>query len=138
MFHISLQYSYLPLQSTHISLPFLKCSVFGKKKLFFYEETIQNFNFSIFCKTCARPKQTYADKTRCETKKTKQIMRTIEKKTLRGTAKVTQKDRIRNTIIKEDCGIEVVVNCVRKRRRYWRDHVERMDNGRLVKQMTTE
>lgn len=84
-------------------------------------------------RTCVRPILTYGAETRCETNKTKQIMRTTEMKTLRMITGTSLRDRIRNTQIREDCKIAEVGKWVRDRRRRWRDHVERMDNGRLAK-----
>lgn len=88
-------------------------------------------------KTCVRSILTYRADIRSETKKTKQIMRTTEMKTLSATAGRTLRDRGRNTRIRKECGIEDVVKFVRNRRRYWRNQVQRMNKERLSKQVMT-
>lgn len=84
-------------------------------------------------KTCVRPILTYGIETRADTNKTKCMLRTAEMKTLRSIAGKTIRDRVRNTTIREICKVEDVIRWGRKRRRYWRDHVERMDTERIAK-----
>lgn len=84
-------------------------------------------------KTCVRPILTYAAETRAETTKTKKLLRSTEMKTLRAIKGVTLRDQIRSSAIRDELQTEDVVRWVRSRRRYWRDHVGRMDQDRIAK-----
>jgi len=89
-------------------------------------------------KTCVRPLLTYAAETRAESTKTKQIMRATEMKTLRSITGLSLRDRVRSETIRETCEVQDVVRWTRSRRRYWRDHVERMGEERLAKKVQTQ
>jgi hypothetical protein len=82
-------------------------------------------------KTCVRPILTYGIETRADTVRTKSLLRTTEMKTLRKIAGKTLRDRVRNDKIREMCDVQDVVRWGRQRRRFWRDHVNRMDSQRL-------
>ena len=82
-------------------------------------------------KTCIRPVMTYGIETRADTTRTKNLLRTTEMKTLRAIAGVSLRDRIRNEEIRRTCDIEDIVRWGRARRRFWRDHVDRMNNTRI-------
>ncbi|XP_055372045.1 uncharacterized protein LOC129606020 [Condylostylus longicornis] len=84
-------------------------------------------------KTCVRPILTYAAESRSDTSKTKQLLRTTEMKTLRQICGYTLRDKKRSTDIREECNIQDIVRWTRDRRRYWRDHVNRMGDNRLAK-----
>ena len=84
-------------------------------------------------KTCVRPILTYGIETRADTNKTKRMLRTAEMKTLRSIAGKTLRDRVRSATIRETCRVEDVIRWGRKRRRYWRDHVDRMDPERIAR-----
>lgn len=84
-------------------------------------------------KTVVRPVLTYATETRAETTRTKSIMRAAEMKTLRTIKGVSLRDQIRSTAIREDLKIQDVVRFTRARRRYWRDHVDRMTDDQWAK-----
>jgi len=61
--------------------------------------------------TCIRPIMTYGIETREEINKTKRMLRV---------------DRIRNTDIREECGVQDIVRWGRQRKRYWYAHVRRL------------
>jgi len=52
-------------------------------------------------------------------------------KTLRTIMGKTKIYRIRNTDIREQCGVHDIVRWGRQRKRYWYAHVRRMEEGRL-------
>ena len=52
---------------------------------------------------------------------------------LRRVEGVTRKDRVRNEEVKKTLGQEAVMDIVNKKQRKWKDKVEAMSEGRLVK-----
>ncbi|XP_056648796.1 uncharacterized protein LOC130453197 [Diorhabda sublineata] len=74
---------------------------------------------------------TYGIETREETNKTKSVFRVAEMKTPRTIVGKTRVDRIRNTDIMEQCGVQDIVRWGRERKRYWYAHVRRMEENRL-------
>ncbi|XP_044754993.1 uncharacterized protein LOC123313947 [Coccinella septempunctata] len=84
-------------------------------------------------KTCVRPIMTYAIETRADNKRTKSILRTTEMKILITISGYTLRDRKRNTAILEECQIQDIVKWGKARRRYWNNHVSRMNTGRIAK-----
>jgi len=72
---------------------------------------------------------TYGIETREETNKTKIMPRVAEMKTLRTVMGKTRIDGIRNTDIREQCGVQDIVRRGRQRKRYWYAHVRRMEEG---------
>ncbi|XP_056637716.1 uncharacterized protein LOC130445851 [Diorhabda sublineata] len=74
---------------------------------------------------------TYGTETREDTNKTKQMLRLAEMKTLRTIVGKTRRDRVRNTDVKEQCGIQDIVRWGRQRKRQGYNHVRRMDETRL-------
>jgi len=82
-------------------------------------------------KTCIRSIMTYGIETIEETNKTKIMLRVAEMKTLRTIMGKTRIYRIRNTDIREQCGVQDIVRWGRQRKRYWYAHVRRMEEGRL-------
>ncbi|XP_044760224.1 uncharacterized protein LOC123317680 [Coccinella septempunctata] len=82
-------------------------------------------------KTCIRPIMTYGTEVREDTVKTKHMLRVAEMKTLRTIVGKTKRDRVRNTDIREQCGIQDIVRWGRQRKRQWYNHVRRMDENRL-------
>ncbi|XP_056639353.1 uncharacterized protein LOC130446869 [Diorhabda sublineata] len=82
-------------------------------------------------KTCIRPIITYGTEVREDTNKTKKMLRVAEMKTLRTIVDKTRRDRVRNTDIKEQCGIQDTVRWGNQRKRQWYNHVRRMDENRL-------
>ncbi|XP_055389934.1 uncharacterized protein LOC129618927 [Condylostylus longicornis] len=84
-------------------------------------------------KACMRPVLTYALECRADTSTTKQLLRTTEMRTLRQITGKTLRDRIRSADIRKQCDVQDVVRWARRRRRGWREHVERMDENRLAK-----
>lgn len=82
-------------------------------------------------KTCIRPIMTYGTEVREDTNKTKQMLRVAEMKTLRTIVGKTRRDRVRNTDVREQCGIQDIVRWGRQRKRQWYNHVRRMDENRL-------
>lgn len=86
-------------------------------------------------KTCIRPIMTYGIEVREDTNKTKSMLRTAEMKILRTILGKTRLDRIRNTDIRDQCGIVDIVRWGRQRRREWYAHVRRMHEDRLPRIM---
>lgn len=82
-------------------------------------------------KTCVRPIMTYAGETRAETTSIKQYL--IEMRILRAIMGYTKYDRKTNEKIRQECGIQDVVRWIRRRRREWKDHIDRMENDRMPK-----
>ncbi|XP_060530090.1 uncharacterized protein LOC132704215 [Cylas formicarius] len=82
-------------------------------------------------KTCIRPIMTYGTEVREDTNKTKQMLRVAEIKTLRTIVGKTRRDRVRNTDVREQYGIQDIVRWRRQRKRQWYNHVRRMDDNRL-------
>lgn len=68
--------------------------------------------------------------TRADNSKTKSIMKTAEIKTIRTIKKVTLRDQLRTTAIREELKLQDVVRFVRSRCRYWRDYVNRINENR--------
>ena len=98
----------------------------------------KNKHMSVDCKVriykaCVRPIMTYAVETRSDTTKTKAALRTTEMRTLRSITGHTLLDRKRNTDIRALCQVPDIVRWSRQRRRAWNEHVERMDDDRLAK-----
>jgi len=52
-------------------------------------------------------------------------------KTLRTIKGKTRIDRIRNTDIREQCGVQDIIRWGRQRKGYWNAHMRRMEEGRL-------
>jgi hypothetical protein len=77
-------------------------------------------------KTCMRPMVNYAAETRAETSKTKQLLRSAEIRVLGNIKGVTLRDRIRSDDIRAECKVIDVA----RRRRNWRDRVDRMGPDR--------
>ncbi|XP_055714317.1 uncharacterized protein LOC129808563 [Phlebotomus papatasi] len=86
-------------------------------------------------KTCVRPIMTYAAETRADNTRTKRTLRTTEMKTLRTICGYSLRDKKRSSDIREECEVQDIVRWSRSRRRYWRDHVNRMDDTRLAKRV---
>jgi len=82
--------------------------------------------------------ETYGIETREETNKTKRMLRVAEMKTLRTIMGKTMIDRIRNTDIREQYGVQDIVRWGRQRKRYWYTHVRRMEEGRPCKEEEEE
>ncbi|KAJ4441021.1 hypothetical protein ANN_10870 [Periplaneta americana] len=76
---------------------------------------------------------TYATETTAETKRTQQMMTTVEMRILRSISGYSLYDRKTNEEIRNKCGILDVTKWVKKRRKEWRDHTLRMQNDRLPK-----
>jgi len=74
---------------------------------------------------------TYGMETRGETNKTKRMLRVAEMKTFRTIMGKTRINRIRNTDIREQCGVQHIIRWGRQRKRYWYAHVRRMAEGKL-------
>ncbi|XP_056635502.1 uncharacterized protein LOC130444404 [Diorhabda sublineata] len=74
---------------------------------------------------------TYGTEVREDTNKTKQMLREAEMKTLRTIVGKTRRDRVRNTDVKEQYGMQDIVRWGRQRKRQWYNHVRRMDENRL-------
>ncbi|XP_057662518.1 uncharacterized protein LOC130897602 [Diorhabda carinulata] len=83
-------------------------------------------------KTCIRPIMTYGTEVREDTNKTKQMLRVAEMKTLRTIVGKTSRDRVRNTDVKKQCGIQDIVRWGRQRKKQWYNHVRRMDENRKI------
>ncbi|XP_055382972.1 uncharacterized protein LOC129613079 [Condylostylus longicornis] len=84
-------------------------------------------------KSCIRPILTYAIETTADTPKTKQKQRTTEMKTLGKICGYTLTDKKHSNDIRNICGIQNIVRWSRYRRRYWKDHVNKMEEDQLAK-----
>ncbi|GJQ77581.1 hypothetical protein Trydic_g20966 [Trypoxylus dichotomus] len=60
------------------------------------------------------------------------MMRAAEMKTLRAIKGVSLRNQIRSKVIREDLEVQDIVKFTMARR-FWRDHVKRMTEGRLAK-----
>ena len=60
-------------------------------------------------------------------------LQAFEMMCLRRDEVVTRKDRVRNEEVKKTLGQEAVINIVKEKQRKWKDKVEAMSEGRLVK-----
>ena len=76
---------------------------------------------------------TYVAETRAETSRTKQLIRTVEMNTLRAIVGKTRLDRVRNSTVREQCGVQDVSKFVKVRRKAWNEHVSRARDTRLIK-----
>ncbi|XP_060524527.1 uncharacterized protein LOC132700944 [Cylas formicarius] len=85
------------------------------------------------CKTTIRPIMTYTAETRSDTAKTSRLLETTEMKILRRISAKTLLDRERNENIRQSCGVDNVNDWVLQRKRQWNYHINRMQDGRLVK-----
>ena len=56
----------------------------------------------------------------------------------RRVERVTRKDRVRNEEVRKTLGQEVVMDIVKEKHRKWKDEVEAMSEGRLVKKVCME
>ena len=84
-------------------------------------------------KTCIRPIMTYGTEVREDTNKTKHMLRVVEMKTLRTMVKKIRGDRVRNTYIREQCGIQDIARWGKQKKRKWYNHVRWMDENKLPK-----
>lgn len=80
-----------------------------------------------------RPIMTYTAETRSNTARTKRRIETNEMKILRRINNKTLRDRIPSTDIRQACQITPTEEWIDKRRREWNNHINRMDQHRLVK-----
>lgn len=86
-------------------------------------------------KTIYRPVLTYGCESWVLTKSQESKIQGIEMKYLRRTAGVTRRDKIRNTIIREDLKLESTLSYIEKRKLSWWGHLQRMESTRPVKQI---
>ncbi|XP_060522502.1 uncharacterized protein LOC132699671 [Cylas formicarius] len=66
-------------------------------------------------------------------RKTRRLLETTEMKILRRISGKTLLDRERNENIRQSCGVDNMNEWVLQRKRQWNDHINRMQDGRLVK-----
>jgi hypothetical protein len=88
-----------------------------------------------FYKVMAVPTLTYNSETWTLTKKQRQKIETAEIKFLRNVTRYTLKDKIRNTMIRNELKIFSVNNRIQNNRLNWINHVARMDPERFHKQL---
>lgn len=84
-------------------------------------------------KATIRPIMTYAGETRPETSKTRRLMETAEMKVLRRILGKTLLDQERSETIRRNCQTENVADWVSNRKKEWNNHINRMDNNRIVR-----
>lgn len=84
-------------------------------------------------KTTIRPIMTYTAETRADTARTRRLLETTEMKILRRISGKTLLDRERNENIRQSSGVDNVNDWVLQRKRQWNDHINRMQDSRLVK-----
>ena len=78
-------------------------------------------------RTAVRPILTYAAETRADTNRTKRALRTTEMRVLQAIAGVTLRNRKKSNKIQERChGMPDIVRWSRRKRRKWREHVDRV------------
>ena len=83
----------------------------------------------IIYKNCINPIMTYSTEVHQDTNKTKSMLSVAEVKTLKAIMGKTRRDRVRNTCIREQWGIQ---DTMRWGRQLY-DHVRGMDENRLLK-----
>ncbi|XP_056631432.1 uncharacterized protein LOC130441673 [Diorhabda sublineata] len=74
---------------------------------------------------------TYVIETREETNRIESMLRVAEMETLKTIVVKTRVHRVRNTDIREQCGVQDIVIWGRQRKRYWYAHVRRMEESRM-------
>lgn len=84
-------------------------------------------------KSIIRPILTYAAETRSETIRTQQQLEVAEMRVLRKITNHTLLDKERNRNIREVCKIKPITEWVADRRKEWNDHIERMEEKRIVR-----
>ena len=70
-----------------------------------------------------------------QTQKTKLINESTEMKVLRKIAGKSRREKIRSSINREECEIEPIKLWINDRRLNWNDHIDRMENSRLLKKV---
>ncbi|XP_030750469.1 uncharacterized protein LOC115878197 [Sitophilus oryzae] len=83
-------------------------------------------------KAVDRPIMTYTVETRPDTAKTKRFLETGEIKIFHKTPGRMLLDRERSENIRQTCMVENINEWVLNRKREWNDHINRMDEGRIV------
>ena len=84
-------------------------------------------------KAVIRPIMTYTAETRPDTSKTKQLLETTEMRVLRRITGKTLFDRERSENVRERCKVENINNWVLNRKVEWNEHINRMDDRRIVR-----
>lgn len=85
-------------------------------------------------KAVVRPIFTYSAETRAETTTTQRLLTTAEMRTLRNIDGKTLLDRIKNEDIRRACNnIEDITQWCKRRKIEWNEHIERMDETRIVR-----
>lgn len=84
-------------------------------------------------KAVIRPVLSYAAETRADSKKICQMMEVSEMRVLRKITNKTLRDKEPNINIRQTCQIDIISDWVRERRKKWNDHIDRMEEDRLVK-----
>ena len=64
-------------------------------------------------------------------------LRRLEHNGMRMMCNVTLKDRKRSSELREHLGLDSIVNCIRKGRLRWLDHLERCSDYSMMMMMTT-
>ncbi|GJQ68225.1 hypothetical protein Trydic_g16848 [Trypoxylus dichotomus] len=88
-----------------------------------------------FYKTMVGPCGIYGIEIWAVTKANEKTIQTSEMRFLRTAAAYTRMDRKRNTDIREENGIRSVKKIMRKYRRNWRGHTERLEDYRIPKRV---
>jgi hypothetical protein len=89
------------------------------------------------CKTLANPILTYGSEARTIRKSDRTRITANEMKFLRRTAGCTKLDKKRNTDILQELKINSVLEHTDQYRNNWKQHVQRMDPSRILRQMMT-
>ena len=84
-------------------------------------------------KTSVRPVLTYASETRAETNYTQQPLRITETKIITAIHGKKLRDKIRSDQLRQLSGIQEIIKWANVRRGEWGDHVDRMGENRLAK-----
>ena len=90
------------------------------------------------CRTIVKSTVTYAAETWCLKAKTVAKLNSTEMDFWRRSARVSRKDKIRNTIIKQKMNVtrRSLLDNIKTKQLQWYGHVQRMEEGRLPKEVT--
>ncbi|KAK9887098.1 hypothetical protein WA026_020042 [Henosepilachna vigintioctopunctata] len=84
-------------------------------------------------KATVRPIMTYTAETRPETTKTRRLLETTEMKVLRRITGKTLLNRERSENVRNMCKVDSINDWVLNRKQEWNDHINRMDDRRIVR-----
>ena len=125
-------YGFLSREVIHQANKAVKVSACLNDTIWYNKFLRQDSKVKIY-KAIIRPILTYASETRPDTTKTKQTIETAEMQTLRKITRTKRIDHKRSEDIRQQCNIEEIGAWVLRRRIEWNEHIDKMEEGRLVK-----